>query len=88
MEKKEDEKKVGYYLLILLIIIIMFLLLTKGRFQFTYDLYSGYLDGLLKNVIPWDLDFKYFFRSTNNENAFLEKGFSDTDKLFNDSFNV
>jgi hypothetical protein len=86
MEKKDD-KEVGYYLLILLIIIIILLLLTKYKFQFSYDMSSPYLDEIIDNVLAWDLDFKYFFRSTNSDDIY-HKNLNTSDKLFDDSFNT
>lgn len=87
MENKKDDKDVGLYLLILIIIIILLLLMTRGLYQFNYDLSFPQLDTMFNNVLSWDLDYKWFFRSSSNPNAFLEKGFTDWNSLFKDNFN-
>jgi hypothetical protein len=60
-------------------------------FQFTYTINLSFIDtflGKINNLTTWDIDYKYFFKSSDNENAFLSnlsKGFSDG--MFQETFN-
>jgi hypothetical protein len=67
----------GDFILLLLILIILFLLFTKGLFSFNYDLNQSFLDTIISSMTSWDLDYKWFFKSTNDDNAFLSKNFND-----------
>ena len=87
MENKKEDKEVGIYLLILITVIILLLLMTKGLYRFDYDLSFSELDSVFNTVLSWDLDYKWFFRSDNSSNAFLEKGFTDWNSIFKDNFN-
>jgi hypothetical protein len=63
--------------------------MTKGMFQFTYDLNMGFLNPYLDKLKSvWDIDWRYFFHSQNNVNAFLEKGFGTEDPIFKSNYNI
>lgn len=65
-----DTLDTGDFIILLLILLIIFFMLTKGLYEFNYDLNQSILDTLAS---LWDVDFKWFFRSTNSGT----KGFGD-----------
>ena len=82
MDTSQD--KTGDFIILLLILIILLLLFSKGLFTFNYDYNQSFLDTLISSLSSWDLDFKYFFKSTNSESAFLSKNLGDN--ILTDAF--
>lgn len=83
----EDTKdKTGDFVILLLILLILFLIFSKGLYTFNYDINQTFLDSIISSLTSWDLDYKWFFKSTNNENAFLSKNLGDN--ILTDTYNI
>lgn len=80
---KED--KTGDTIIILIILLILFLLFTRGLFTFNYDWFNSSIN--IEDIMKftWDIDYKWFLRSTNDDSGFLSKRNDDT--FLSDSFN-
>lgn len=84
METSKD--KTGDFIILLLILLILFLIFSKGLYTFNYDINQSFLDSIISSFTSWDLDYKWFFKSTNNENAFLSKNLGDN--ILTDNYNI
>jgi hypothetical protein len=61
------------FIISLLILLILFFLFSKGLFTFNYDINQSFLDNIISSMASWDLDYKWFFKSANDESVFLSK---------------
>jgi hypothetical protein len=63
------------FVIVILILLILMLTLSKGMFQYEGGLNFNDMFGYLDSLSKIDIDFKYFFRSSNNVNSFQDNMF-------------
>ena len=80
------EDKTSDFIILLLILLILFFIFSKGLYTFNYNINQTFLDSIISSLTSWDLDYKWFFKSTNNENAFLSKNMGDN--ILTDTYNI
>jgi hypothetical protein len=80
------EDKTSSFVILLLILLIVFFIFSKGLYTFNYNVDQSLLDSIMTSITSWDLDYKWFFKSSNNENTFLSKNLGDN--ILTDTYNI